>query len=163
MLCSVRQRGSIVGDGACWRLGSALERPWKWWGLLAVGVLPAPILAGVWWKAARGLAPAGDLLSCSCKQVGNEARPASPARRAEGSSASRPFARRKAKQLALRNPALTPRCEGPPGRSLNQPAAMRPSSDNATGRPPANLPHSAGQRGRQTVAGGEACRKQIRS
>jgi glutamate-ammonia-ligase adenylyltransferase len=38
---------------------------------------------------------------------------------AEGSPESRPFARRKANQLALRNPALTPRCGAAPGRWLN--------------------------------------------
>jgi hypothetical protein len=62
-----------------------------------------------------GLAPAGDLLSCSRKKVGKEALPASPALRAAGSPESRPFARRTAKQLAVRNPALTPRCGRPAG------------------------------------------------
>jgi glutamate-ammonia-ligase adenylyltransferase len=38
---------------------------------------------------------------------------------AEGSPESRPFARRKANQLALRNPALTPHCGAAPGRWLN--------------------------------------------
>ena len=62
-----------------------------------------------------GLAPAGDLLSCSRKKVGKEALPASPALRAEGSPEAHPFARRKANKLALRNPALTPRCGRPAG------------------------------------------------
>ena len=89
-------------------------------------------------KAAPGLAPAGDRLSCSRKKVGKEALPAAPALRA------------------------TLAAEGPPGRWLNSLLALRAwiplrgaASDNATGLPPANLPRSAGQRGMRAVARGE--------
>ena len=77
-----------------------------------------------------GLAPAGDLLSCSCKKVGKEARPAAPALRA------------------------TLVEKGSPGRSLN---SLR--SDNATGIPRRTFLHSAEQRGRQSVARDRPCQK----
>ena len=67
----------------------------------------------------QGLAPAGDLLSCSRKNVGKEALPASPAlwRRARHSLA------RSCGTTPINWPCETPRsplaAEGPPGRSLN--------------------------------------------
>ena len=94
-----------------------------------------------------GLAPAGDLLSCSCKKVGKEARPAAPALRAEGSPESRPFARRKANQLALRNPALTPRCgrpAGPVAKLAGQKAAVVGQRDRTTPGEPSSLGGSEG-------------------
>jgi hypothetical protein len=70
-------------------------------------------------------------------------------------------------------PCETPRsplaAEGPPGRSLNSLLALRAwiplrgtASDNATQLPPANLPRSAGQRGRRIVAHGGWRLKQVR-
>jgi hypothetical protein len=81
-----------------------------------------------------GLAPAGDLLSCSRKKVGKEALPASPALRAAGSPESRPFARRTAKQLAVRNPALTPRC-GRPAGPVAKLASLGQRDRNSPGEP----------------------------
>ena len=93
-------------------------------------------------KGLPGLAPAGDLLSCSCKKVSKEARPASPALRTEGSPESRPFARRTAKQLAVRNPALTPRCEssaGPVAKLAGQNPAVVRQRDRTTPCEPCSL------------------------
>jgi hypothetical protein len=67
-----------------------------------------------------GLAPAGDSLYCSCNKVSKQARPAAPA--------------------SLRSAALA--AKGLPGRCLN---SLR--SNNGIRLPPANLPHSAAQKG----------------
>jgi hypothetical protein len=59
-----------------------------------------------------------------------------------------------------RLPGLTasdsPRCGRPAGPVAKLAGQKRPSSDNATGLPPANLPRSAGQRGMKSVARGAA-------
>ena len=52
----------------------------------------------------------------------------------------------------LPGPAGCPRCGRPAGPVAKLAGQKRPSSDNATGLPPANLPRSAGQRGMKTVA-----------
>jgi hypothetical protein len=66
---------------------------------------------------------------------------------AEGSPESRPFARRKANQLALRNPTLTPRCgrpAGPVAKLAGQKAAVVGQRDRTTPGEPSSLSGSEG-------------------
>ena len=106
-----------------------------------------------------GLAPAGDLLSCSRKKVGKEALPASPALRAEGSPEAHPFARRKANKLALRNPALTPRCgrpAGPVAKLAGQKPAVVGQRDRTS---PGEPPSLGGSEGNEKLVAGSPRRK----
>jgi hypothetical protein len=84
------------------------------------------------------------------RKVPKEACPASPALRAEGSPESRPFARRSAKPLAERNPALTPRCgrpAGPVAKLAGQKAAVVGQRDRKTPGEPSSLGGSEGKKG----------------
>jgi hypothetical protein len=92
------------------------------------------------------------------KKVPKETRPASPALRAEGSPEPRPFTRRTAKQLAVRNPALTPRCgrpAGPVAKLAGQKAAVVGQRDRTAPGEPSSLGGSEGnenRRARQVAA-----------
>jgi len=101
-----------------------------------------------------GTRPGGrDTFLLHDKKVSKEACPASPALRAEGSPESRPFAWRKAKQLALRNPALTPRCErpaGPVAKLAGPNAAVVGQRDRTTPGEPFSLGGSEGEEIRAT-------------
>ena len=88
------------------------------------------------------------------KKVSKETRPASPALRAEGSPEARPFARRNANKLALRNPALTPRCgkpAGPVAKLAGQKAAGVGQRDRTSPGEPPSLGGSEGDENRRAL------------
>jgi hypothetical protein len=100
-----------------------------------------------------GIRPGGrDTFLLRGKKVPKETRPAAPALRAEGSPESRPFARRMAKQLAMRNPALTPRCgrsAGPVAKLAGHKTAVVGQRDRTAPGEPSSL---GGAEGDKTTA-----------